>query len=250
MRITEREVRRALEGIALKPEQEALGWWGRGEMERVRESLGRYTYTLNFIPKLDGEVKVLDVGIGYGHLAILVKRLFGYQVVGVDKEVPPSLKGRFDEVGIEFKECDITRESIPYGDSSFDLVLFCDALHLLQTHPAKVFQEIHRVLREGGSLVLFTPNALNLITRLKVLAGRAGTDWKAEYPHFHHYTMKELEFLLGKGRFAIEEVEFCTFANPALERSVLKRTLFLLYFLVAKLRPPFRDGIMVRARKV
>jgi ubiquinone/menaquinone biosynthesis C-methylase UbiE len=251
MKITKEKVLQILEPLA---EWEggvhvSLKWWEEREKDRIRESAQRYATTLALFPESENPLKVLDVGTGFGHLAILAKRLFHHNVSGIDWEVPDFVKQRFEEEEMELRECDLVKDSLPYDDQSFDLLLFCDILHLLPIDPRRTFQELSRVLKKGGWLILFTPNSLNLITRIKFLIGRIKTDWEHEYPHFHHYTLDEVRSLLKLAHFSIEREEFHTFATATRDVDLGKRMFLLLYRGLSNLHPPFRDAILVRAMR-
>lgn len=98
--------------------------------------------------------KILEVGCGLGHL--LAHLAPHYEVYGADinawaleqaaQNVPD---GQFSQVGAE--------DLAPFEDDSFDVVV---AKHVVEHLPApdQAIQEIGRVLRPGGLLVLGTPN--------------------------------------------------------------------------------------------
>ncbi len=51
------------------------------------------------------------------------------------------------------------RDTWPYPDESFDLVISCEMLEHLVMDPMHVFSEANRVLRHGGRFFVSTPNA-------------------------------------------------------------------------------------------
>lgn len=59
-------------------------------------------------------------------------------------------------------------EVLPFADSSFDLVVSQWAVEHLE-HPGLVFAQIARILRPGGSCVIFTTNAHNYVPLLSRL---------------------------------------------------------------------------------
>jgi len=249
------DVRAILEKYVLEKSEASstkVRWWNDSELTRIYSSAHRYAQVLNFIPKSSTSLRVLEIGIGFGHLAILCKGIFAYSVAGIDCEFTEGLKLRFEEEGIEFKRCDLAREPIPFQDSLFDVTLFCDTLHLLPMRPENAFKEISRVLKDEGILILDTPNYLSLYNRLKVLFGKAQANWSKDYPHFRYYTLAELKHLLREANFDIEECHFCNFWNtcmPTIELSKKKKPLFYLYRLPCKLVPSFRDTITIKAKK-
>jgi ubiquinone/menaquinone biosynthesis C-methylase UbiE len=66
---------------------------------------------------------------------------------------------------------------LPFGDRSFDVVVCKDILeHLLE--PMMILQEVRRVLKDDGYVVISVPNHFYLPLRLRILLGR-GLIWKS-----------------------------------------------------------------------
>jgi len=58
----------------------------------------------------------------------------------------------------DVKKCDIDRDRIPYHDNTFNEV-YCGNLFEHLTNPGFAINEMHRVLKKNGELVLITDNA-------------------------------------------------------------------------------------------
>ncbi|MHC4253874.1 MAG: class I SAM-dependent methyltransferase [Planctomycetota bacterium] len=109
-----------------------------------------------------GGAEVLDIGAGQGALTMRLHE-HGFAASACDLH-PESF--RFGPV--ECRRANAA-EALPYGDGSFDAAVAVEvAEHLLD--PGRFFAECARVLREGGVLVLTTPNILSLKSRLRFLA--------------------------------------------------------------------------------
>lgn len=56
------------------------------------------------------------------------------------------------------KQCDISKEKIPYEDNSFDFI-YCSHVieHLLSNEQIFFMQEINRVLKKWGKVIIFAP---------------------------------------------------------------------------------------------
>ena len=67
-----------------------------------------------------------------------------------------------EEKVFNFKLFNSETELYPYEDATFDVVLFCEILEHLIVDPIKAIAEINRVLKQGGYLILTTPNAARL----------------------------------------------------------------------------------------
>jgi arsenite methyltransferase len=115
-----------------------------------------------------GDEAVLDVGCGRGLLVIgAAKRLKTGKATGVDVWQSEILSGNSPEAalsnakaeGIESRvkiESADTRK-LPYGASSFDIVVSSLAIHNIDSVPerAKALREMARVLKPGGRLAIF-----------------------------------------------------------------------------------------------
>ena len=97
--------------------------------------------------------RVLDVGCANG---IVLRSLPpGLQRVGLD--ISSVLLERVQKAGIETRLCDFDNNPFPLESDSFDLVLANDVIeHVL--HTDHVLNEINRVLKPGGLLIISIPN--------------------------------------------------------------------------------------------
>lgn len=101
--------------------------------------------------------RVLDAGCGEG---VLVEELRakGYDAMGVDRNcaTPHVLRG------------DIL--ALPFSAQSVDVVLFLDVIeHLAFSDQARALDEIRRVLRSDGELIISIPNLAHLYSRIRLL---------------------------------------------------------------------------------
>ncbi len=156
--------------------------------------------------------KVLDLGCGDGDYAKRLKDL-GFDVIAGDIDMA---RFRYKNE-IEFKHCDITKE-MPFSTSYFDYVLLMEVVeHLI--NPYLVIPEINRIIKKNGSLILSTPNILNLKSRFRFLVEGA-YEYFREPPldqvknpkegifnlHLVPYRYHELEYLLSATGFKIESI--------------------------------------------
>lgn len=98
--------------------------------------------------------KVLDLGCGDGAVASFIKDKVVTDVIGVDF-APTALK-RAKQRGIPVILSDVS-ESLPLQSSSFDSVFFGDVVEHIY-HPHMALEEIHRVLKPRGKLIITCPN--------------------------------------------------------------------------------------------
>jgi SAM-dependent methyltransferase len=107
---------------------------------------------------------------------------------------------------------DAERHTFPYPSSSFDLVICCELIEHLVLDPMHLLFECHRVLGEGGCLLLTTPNAASLHSVASALHGRNSPQVFSAYPasgncdvpHVREYTASELSSAVTAAGFEIE----------------------------------------------
>jgi SAM-dependent methyltransferase len=146
--------------------------------------------------------RVLDLGCAFGFgTRMLTKR---YQAFGHDLSSSYIEKARRSTPSATFTHG--PADTVPYPDGSFDGVLLLDVLEHVPDEKA-VVDEIRRVLRPRGRLVISVPNAgalagldsLNLYRRWLGDRAPAPTDdpsWSAS-PLHRHYTAGQIVSLLG-----------------------------------------------------
>lgn len=106
---------------------------------------------------------VLDVGCGTGRLSLFFAE--DNHVTGVDVHNNTTVQ----HANFTFTQGDAER--LPFPDAQFDAVVTFDVIEHVE-HDLPFMQEIHRVLRPGGKLLLGTPNRDRLSHQLRRLAGR------------------------------------------------------------------------------
>lgn len=124
-------------------------------------------------------VRVLDVGSGPGDLTVeIARRLPGASLVGVDLAPAMIDVARANALAagfasrIRFELADAAR--LPLEDASIDLVVSSLSLHHWD-QPAAVFAELRRVLRPGGSALVYDLAAIIYsTTELSEILGQSG----------------------------------------------------------------------------
>lgn len=100
--------------------------------------------------------RVLDFGCGAGFDLFVAAGLVGEtgRVCGIDltQEMVDRARENLFRAGIKgFEVRKVESETIPYGDASFDVVISNGVINL-SPHKQACFEEIHRVLKQGGRL--------------------------------------------------------------------------------------------------
>ncbi|MFZ0041428.1 MAG: class I SAM-dependent methyltransferase [Solirubrobacteraceae bacterium] len=119
-----------------------------------RQVLGKLRKVLG--AELDqGYDRSLEIGAGTGYFSL---NLLQSGVVGeatctdISPGMVATLSANAGRLGLEVKAARADAESLPFADSSFDLVLGHAVLHHLP-NLRRAFAEFHRVLRPGGRIV-------------------------------------------------------------------------------------------------
>jgi 2-polyprenyl-3-methyl-5-hydroxy-6-metoxy-1,4-benzoquinol methylase len=154
--------------------------------------------------------RILDIGCGEGVFALMAKKKFS-EVYGVDisdvaiQLANKSIFKREDRKSFNFSIYDID-ENLPFEDSFFDAIT-CLAVLEHTTHPPSLLQDIRRILKKGGELVILIPNDAWLPYRLQYLVGKipasgAVDDIGVDWGHLHKFNVqlvRELLFSVGYG---------------------------------------------------
>jgi 2-polyprenyl-3-methyl-5-hydroxy-6-metoxy-1,4-benzoquinol methylase len=113
----------------------------------------------------DGE-KVLELGCGVGTAAVMLKRTKNINLTATDlsEKFIKFAKARKDGKGIRFEVQDSTR--LTYKDNTFDVVSSMGMLEHVPT-PMKSLDEMVRVIKPGGKLIVVFPNWFSLFKIVK-----------------------------------------------------------------------------------
>ena len=105
----------------------------------------------------------LDIGAGHGELISLMRSKFDLHSSACDYT---DKLMKLPDVGVQI--ADLSIENLPFPDASFDLVTCTEVIEHLE-HYRSTLREIRRVLKPSGTLVITTPNILNLKSRIRFL---------------------------------------------------------------------------------
>ena len=163
--------------------------------------------------------RLLDVGSGDGYFALYIKDKFS-EVFGAEIVKEAALIARKRNVSASVMDLNL---SLSYKDNTFDAVTCLDVIeHLLD--PGSFIDEIYRVLRPDGQLVLTTPNIRNFRNLYTLV-------FKGVFPqtspdtfvwgggHLHFFTREDIKNIFKKAGF--KRIEF--FINQGQFRLSKKR---------------------------
>ena len=158
--------------------------------------------------------RILDVGCGDGHFALYIKDKFN-KIFGAEIAKEAAFIAQKQKV---FTSVMDLNSSLSYQDNTFDVVTCMDVIeHLLD--PDSLIDEIYRVLKPDGQLVLTTPNIRNfrnLYTLIfKGIFPQTSPDtfvWGGG--HLHFFTREDIKNIFTKAgfkriEFSINQDQFC-----------------------------------------
>lgn len=150
--------------------------------ERLSRSLEKFQRTLEYLPSASG--RVLEIGAVPFFLSSVLYRRGKFDLELVDFSIPPVGESftifdqrivdgnNVEEIKFSATAFDIEAERFPYDNEEFDGVIMCDVLQRLTRDPVAVLAEVHRLLKDGGWLLITTPNASYYGNLLKVWMAR------------------------------------------------------------------------------
>ena len=188
--------------------------------------------------------KLLSIACSIGVFEEKIIRNLKLMVYGIDgaRMALKEAKKR----GVITKRGDITN-SLPYKDNTFDFVFAGEIIeHLIDVK--SFLNEINRILKPGGYVVITTPNLARIDDRIKLLFGKTPRNVNPLHPylylHIRLFTYESLKSAL----------KICGFRNPTLKTNIITIEIFNINFkfyssFLTKLFPAFGGTLIVRAQK-
>jgi 2-polyprenyl-3-methyl-5-hydroxy-6-metoxy-1,4-benzoquinol methylase len=214
----------------------------------------RYLHYWAAAMDLPAGAQVLDVGSAPGHVGIGLHQL-GLQVTGVN--LSPTYRDLYpDPVWVErfqVVEHDLEKANLPFADESFDAVFFTEILeHIAIRDPQEILQDLRRVLRSQGLLILSTPNICNLSNLYALMQG-SNIFWKpalfygSSDRHNREYTPTEVLDLVESTGFS--SIQLYGMNSDCNWRDGTNKAMLGLLANLGEDHPFLRNTIMVLARK-
>jgi len=153
--------------------------------------------------------RILDAGAGEGALSDALRRR-GYRVIVSDKD-PAGFHSRT----IPFVQADLNA-TLPFASGSFDAVVSAEVLEHLE-NPHHLAREFARIVRPGGTLVVTTPNVLQVYSRIHLLllgtfdffdalSENREEAFRGQKGHINPVGFPELRYALERAGFEVREV--------------------------------------------
>lgn len=203
--------------------------------------------------------QILDLGIAWGMWPHLMTE-YGAKVCGVDYAklyTTDGLKLRHPTLS-HVCAFDFTTQAWPFEDNSFDVITHLDLIEHVHPPLKHMLDEMYRVLKPGGTLIMTTPNFTSLRKRASMLIGKSPISQIERFycddpfiEHIKEYTISELEFLLSNTKFKIDETS--TFDHlyyyQFVHASKAKKLIFKIYKQATNFFPSLKDTIAIVGHK-
>jgi len=137
----------------------------------------RYARTIQVLLDQNPQGKLLELGTS-GLLPLSLKTLIpdlDISVTDFDLEKPPLWEKEIT-MGSEKEtyttySLDLEKTALPIQDNTYDYVVCCEVLEHMEIDPMFMLSEVNRVLKDGGVLILTTPNVVSSRGIAKMILG-------------------------------------------------------------------------------
>ncbi len=177
--------------------------WRRKEHDAVpeMEKGSRTDVALKLLEKGD---KLLDIGCGDGIVGYFAgtdyRQIFGVDVSDIALKIA-------EKRGVITRKMNVNNDALPYEDKFFDAITCLDVIeHVFE--PVNLINEIFRVMKTEGVLIISTPN-IRYWHHLFDLAAKgrfpktSGDTEHYDGGHLHYFTYKDIEMILEQTGFKI-----------------------------------------------
>lgn len=220
----------------------------------------RWSMAIEELSRSPGKDRILDIGAHEGFFCTALVSL-GYSAAALDfaSHIENSV---WENLGVEWRQCHIEADPIPFPDDHFSGVYMGQLLEHFTYSPRKPLEEIRRVLKPGGLLVVDVPNVGEWHNFYRLIRGKNILwDYRKHYldyepyvykgrPYFdrhnHEFTLGELRTLAHTSGFEVDRLR--CIRSRRFRKGGLRR-LEIPFTALRDLIPLFRKGIMLTARK-
>lgn len=219
----------------------------------------QYLSILSKYVKDSALTNIVDVGIGWGMFPYLLHKL-GMNVIGLEwGGIAPQDELEKKHPGVKVHACYYEKDQWPLQDDGSDIVTHLDLIEHVHPPSQFMFQEIMRILKPGGTLIITTPNLASLRKRLWLLSGRHPVGQLNEFyksdpfiEHIREFTVNEVSQIVKWSGFEIISaycINHLYYYRYAQASTATRKTILKIYKLLTLLKNDLKDTIVVVARK-
>lgn len=166
-----------------------------------------------YLPYIARDAVVLDIGCANGMhtltCAAHCDTIYGFDYNPKQLAIARAKAAEAGLSNVQFAEGNVETHW-KFADGAFDTVLFLDVLEHLHERD-RVMDEVYRVLKPGGLLLLSIPQR---DTRWKQLRGSVGLPTMADPDHKFEYTRQDVEEMLARTGFTALEITPTVYDTP------------------------------------
>jgi len=151
------------------------------------------------ITRITKSGKLLEIGCGTGYLLQMARDDLGFDVFGVEPNIETS---QFCREKRRLNVITGTLEQAGFPESFFDVVYMRDVFEHVRK-PQQLLQEIYKIMRRGGLIVIEVPNVDGLI--YKLVGERHVCVFGFE--HFNFFSKKSLKYVFKKTGFETIQIK-------------------------------------------
>lgn len=190
--------------------------------------------------------KVLDIGIAYGFYGIVLREVFGFEVVGM--ELPQYISkycALCKKHKIDVKAGNLMEKNLPFEKHQFDAIILGEIIEHIPLSPYLMFKKLKPYLKKDGIILVTVPNIAHKRNIKRLLSGQnVNEKFSREVnltqkidsrTHVREYDRFELAKDLTDAGFLVEKIEM-------VDSDADVASLF------TKLFPKYKKYIMIRAR--
>lgn len=162
-----------------------------GVSEEMYENYDLQKYLVEILPK-NKDVKILDIGCGFGQMLINLRKRGYKNLKGID-----ICKESCDYCSSKGLDVNLIEDIIPFSkknDEKYDFIIMAHVLeHIEKNRMIETIECIRKsLLKRGGRMVIMVPNAQS----------NTGAYWLFEdFTHKFLFTVRSLSFVLKSGGF-------------------------------------------------
>ncbi|MDQ2948157.1 MAG: methyltransferase domain-containing protein [Acidobacteriota bacterium] len=209
-----------------------------GARRYVEIHMERFLRTLTMVPPPSKTGRALELG-AYMQMTPVLGCVLGYSEVrggyfgklGRTDEKTVSSGGR-EVFRCRVDQFDAEIDLYPYPDESFDTILACEIFEHFLHDPMHMLIESRRVLIDGGTLILTTPNVVSYTAVARVLEMSGNPQLYSMYPD-------------PRGEYAATEVGHMREYTPAELEQVVRSAGFEVQYLFTKIAPGYNSYLWV-----